>query len=70
MQILIFSQKKSFVSTWNEKYKDNIEYVSDFEVTEIDANRGIVISQFGDKIKGDVKCYSAKFFSKMRNRPI
>ena len=50
----IQSKKELFVSTWNEKYKDNIEYVSDFEVAEIDANQGILISQFGDKIKGDV----------------
>ena len=50
----IQSKKELFVSTWNEKYKDNIEYVSDFEVAEIDAKQGILISQFGDKIRGDV----------------
>ena len=33
------SKKELFLSTWNEKYKDNIEYVSDFEVAEIDANQ-------------------------------
>ena len=48
------SKKELFVSTWNEKYVDNVEYISDFEVTGIDAKQGILISQFGDKIKGDV----------------
>ncbi len=48
------SKKELFVSTWKEKYADNIEYISDFEVTGIDPKQGILISQFGDKIKGDV----------------
>ncbi|MEL0255460.1 MAG: FAD-dependent oxidoreductase [Burkholderiaceae bacterium] len=48
------SKKELFVSTWTEKYVDNIEYISDFEVKGIDPKRGILISQFGDKIKGDV----------------
>ena len=48
------SKKELFVSTWNEKYANNIEYISDFEVTGIDPKQGILISQFGDKIKGDV----------------
>jgi len=50
----IQSKKELFVSTWTEKYPDNIEYISDFEVKGIDPKRGILISQFGDKIKGDV----------------
>jgi sulfide dehydrogenase [flavocytochrome c] flavoprotein subunit len=50
----IQSKKELFVSTWTEKYADNIEYISDFEVKEIDPERGILTSQFGDKIKGDV----------------
>ena len=48
------SKKELFVSTWTEKYVDNIEYISDFEVKEINPKQGILISQFGDKIKGDV----------------
>ena len=48
------SKKELFVSTWTKKYGSNIEYVSDFEVTGIDAKQGILISQFGEKIKGDV----------------
>ena len=48
------SKKELFVSTWTEKYADNIEYISDFEVKGIDPKRGILTSQFGDKIKGDV----------------
>ena len=50
----IQSKKELFVSTWTEKYADNIEYISDFEVKGIDPKRGILTSQFGDKIKGDV----------------
>ncbi len=33
------SKKELFVSTWTEKYADNIEYISDFEVKEIDLNK-------------------------------
>ena len=50
----IQSKKELFVSTWTEKYADNIEYISDFEVKGIDPKRGILTSHFGDKIKGDV----------------
>ena len=50
----IQSKKELFVSTWTEKYPDNIEYISDFEVKGIDPKRGILTSHFGDKIKGDV----------------
>ena len=48
------SKKELFVSAWTEKYVDNIEYISDFEVKGINHKRGILTSQFGDKIKGDV----------------
>ncbi|MEL0325930.1 MAG: FAD-dependent oxidoreductase, partial [Burkholderiaceae bacterium] len=48
------SKKELFVSTWTEKYLDNIEYISDFEVKGVDHKQGILTSQFGDKIKGDV----------------
>ena len=48
------SKKELFVSTWTKKYGGNVEYISDFEVTGVDPKRGKLISQFGDKIKGDV----------------
>ena len=50
----IQSKKELFVSTWTEKYVDNIEYIPDFEVKEINPKQGTLTSQFGDKIKGDV----------------
>ncbi len=48
------SKKNFFISAWEKIYKNNIEYVPNMEISELDFKSRTLISQFGDRIKGDV----------------
>ena len=48
------SKKSFFTSAWTDLYKKQIEYIPNMEINEVDLSTRTLISEFGDKIKGDV----------------
>ncbi len=50
----IQSKKSLFLNVWKSLYKNIIEYIPNTEISAISLKEKMLISQFGDKIKGDV----------------
>ena len=50
----ITSKEKLFQTSWQNDYKDILEYRPNWNVTEIDAGNNTLISELGDKLKADV----------------
>ncbi|MGD9944602.1 MAG: FCSD flavin-binding domain-containing protein [Burkholderiaceae bacterium] len=50
----IVSKKGLFLKAWNEPYKGMIEYRPDSLVTELDVRNRTVITEVGEKVRGDV----------------
>jgi sulfite dehydrogenase len=48
------SKKNFFISSWNTLYKNNVEYVPNTEINELDLKSSTLITQFGDRIKGEI----------------
>lgn len=48
------SKKVFFMSSWNSQYKNIVEYVPNMEISEVDLKSRTLITQFGDKVSGEV----------------
>ena len=48
------SKKSFFISAWDELYKNQIEYVPNMEISELDLKSRMLITHFGDRISGEV----------------
>jgi NADPH-dependent 2,4-dienoyl-CoA reductase/sulfur reductase-like enzyme len=53
----VVSKKPLFTRVWSEDYKGLVEHRAGMPVTEIDVKSGTVITEIGDKVRGDVVNY-------------
>jgi sulfite dehydrogenase len=50
----IQSKKGLFLKEWNGQYKGMIDYQPNMQVTEVDARSRTLVTELGDKVRGDV----------------
>jgi NADPH-dependent 2,4-dienoyl-CoA reductase/sulfur reductase-like enzyme len=50
----VVSKGPLFKKIWAERYKDVIEYRPKFAAVDVDAGSNTVVSEFGDKVRGDI----------------
>lgn len=53
----VASKKPLFTRVWNEDYKGLVEYRGASPVTEIDVKTGTLVTELGDRVRGDVINY-------------